>query len=63
MALMNRSTPTAAVTLSRTGPFARQGMEATVGPEVWAEDAGAIRWRHGRMVPVGQAPTSALGLD
>jgi hypothetical protein len=22
-----------------------------------------IRWRHGRMVPVGQAPADALGLD
>ncbi|HEV2927152.1 MAG TPA: hypothetical protein VGW74_00535, partial [Propionibacteriaceae bacterium] len=22
-----------------------------------------IRWQHGRMVPVGQAPAGALGLD
>lgn len=42
MALMDRSTPTAAVTLSRTGPFARQGMEAAVGLEIWAEDEDVL---------------------
>jgi branched-chain amino acid transport system substrate-binding protein len=36
---MRTSTPTvAAVTLSRTGPFARQGMEAGAGLELWAEE-------------------------
>ena len=36
---MRTSTPTAAaVTLGRTGPFARQGMEAGAGLELWAEE-------------------------
>src|ERR671911_228350 len=36
---MRTSTPTAAaVTLGRTGPFARQGMEAGAGLELWAQE-------------------------
>jgi ABC-type branched-subunit amino acid transport system substrate-binding protein len=33
-------TTTAAVTLSLTGPFARQGRQAVAGLELWAEEAG-----------------------
>jgi len=37
---MGTATTTAAVTLSLTGPFARQGTEAAQGMEFWAEEAG-----------------------
>jgi ABC-type branched-subunit amino acid transport system substrate-binding protein len=37
---MGTATTTAAVTLSLTGPFARQGTEAAQGLEFWAEEAG-----------------------
>ncbi len=37
---MGTATTTAAVTLSLTGPFARQGAEAAQGMELWAEEAG-----------------------
>jgi ABC-type branched-subunit amino acid transport system substrate-binding protein len=37
---MGTATTTAAVTLSLTGPFARQGTEAVAGLQLWAEDAG-----------------------
>lgn len=41
---MRTSTPTAAaVTLGRTGPFARQGMEAGAGLELWAEEEDDVR--------------------
>jgi ABC-type branched-subunit amino acid transport system substrate-binding protein len=37
---MGTATTTAAVTLSLTGPFARQGTEAAQGLEFWAEEVG-----------------------
>ena len=37
---MTSSPTTAALTLSLTGPFARQGTEAAEGVRLWAEPAG-----------------------
>ena len=40
------------------GNFALDDGWRQVGHRMWT-----IRWRHGRMVPIGQAPAGALGLD